>query len=528
MCGFTVYTGKDKKIRLAVANELKKVKYRGPDNTQIEDFGNNGWMGFNRLKIMDVSNKGNQPLTYKNIHLICNGEVYNYKELFNQYKETFDFQSSSDCEVIIPMFLEKGVFNTAKELDAEYVFVIYDEDQNKYFAARDPIGIRPMFYGYTEFGEIMFASEMKALHKLCKEVKAFPPGYVYDGEKFICYKDISYVPKFVDHELDDIFNHLNYYLTKAVEKRLQSDVPVGFLCSGGLDSSLVCAIAAKMMNKPIRTFAVGIDDSAIDTKYARIAADYLGADHTEVLFKKQDIFDTLDNLIYNIETWDITTIRASMGMYLVCKYISENTDIKVLMTGEISDEIFGYKYTDFAPSPEEFQKEAEKRIREIYMYDVLRADRCISSNGIEARVPFGDLAFVDYVMSLRPEKKMNFSGIGKYLIRKAFEGDYLPKEILYREKAAFSDAQGHTVVDYLKEYAASIYSDEDILKAQIKYKHCPPFTKESLMYREIFESHFPGRADLVVDMWMPNKTWENCNVDDPSARVLPNYGKSGE
>jgi asparagine synthase (glutamine-hydrolysing) len=303
---------------------------------------------------------------------------------------------------------------------------------------------------------------------------------------------------------------------------------VGFLCSGGLDSSLVCAIAARMMDKPIRTFAVGIDIDPIDTKYARIVADYLGADHTEVLFKKQEIFDTLSTLIYNIETYDITTIRASMGMYIVSKYISENTDIKVLMTGEISDEIFGYKYTDFAPTPVAFQKEAEKRLKEIYMYDVLRADRSISSNGLEARVPFGDLDFVEYIMSIPPEKKMNFTGIGKYLLRKAFEGDYLPHEILYREKAAFSDAVGHSVVDNLKAYAEEIYSDADLSDAQKKYRHATPISKESLMYREIFESHFPGRSETIVDFWMPNREWENCNVNDPSARVLPNYGKSGD
>lgn len=530
MCGFTVYTGADKKVRLNVASDFKKIQYRGPDNSIIRDFDNQGWMGFHRLKIMDTSDRGNQPLVYKNIHLVCNGEVYNFLDLKEQYKDKFDFKSDSDCEVIIPMFIEKGIFSTALELDAEFVCVIYDSVQRKYFAARDPIGIRPLFYGYTIDGDIMFASEMKSLHSICEDIKPFPPGHVYDGEKFVCYHDISKVDvdEFIYDELDDIFSKLNTLLTKGVEKRLHADVPVGFLCSGGLDSSLVCAIAARMLDKPIKTFAVGIEDSAIDTKYAKVVADYLGAEHTEVLFTRQDIFDTLSDLIYKIETWDITTIRASMGMFLVCKYISENTDVKVLMTGEISDEIFGYKYTDFAPSPADFQKEAEKRIREIYMYDVLRADRCISANGLEARVPFGDLDFVDYVMKLAPEKKMNFTGIGKYLIRKAFEGDYLPQDILYREKAAFSDAQGHTVVDYLKEYAEELYSDEDLSAAKEKYKFGTPFTKESLMYRDIFEQHFPGRAAVIKDFWMPNKEWDNCDVDDPSARVLPNYGKSGE
>lgn len=528
MCGFAVYAGGDKKLKLEMAHEFGKIQYRGPDNTIIRDFGDHGWMGFHRLKIMDLSDAGNQPLSYNNIHLVCNGEIYNFRNIREKYETSFTFKSNSDCEVMLPLFMEKGIVGMAQELDAEYVCVIYDDAKRKFYAARDPIGIRPLFYGYTIYNEIVFASEMKALHKVCEKVYPFPPGHCFDGDKFIKYADLSDVKEFHDHDQEEIFKNINHFFTKAVEKRMDADAPVGFLCSGGLDSSLVCAIAARLTNKPIKTFAVGINEDPIDTKYARIVADYLGADHTEVLFTRQQIFDSLSTLIYNIETWDITTIRASMGMYLVCKYIKENTDVKVLLTGEISDEIFGYKYTDFAPGPEAFQKEAEKRLREIYIYDVLRADRSISSNGLEARVPFGDLDFVKYVMSIAPEKKMNYTGVGKYLLRKAFEGDYLPHEILYREKAAFSDAVGHSVVDSLKAYADDIYSDADLASAAKKYPHGSPISKESLMYREIFESHFPGRAELIKDFWMPNKEWQNCNVNDPSARVLPNYGKSGE
>ena len=527
MCGILVYTGSDKMLRLSIASEFQKIKYRGPNNTIALDLNEKGWMGFHRLKIVDTSDKGNQPLSYKNIHLVANGEIYNYRTLQERYTGTYTFQSESDCEVIIPMFLEFGMLETAKRLDAEFVCVIYDADQDKYFAARDPVGIRPLFYGYDSNGSIMFASEMKALSSICEVVKPFPPGHIYDGSKFVLYSDLSKVSSYTDDDMDDVLLNLNKLLTRAVEKRLHADVPVGFLCSGGLDSSLVCAIAARIMKRPIKTFAVGINIDPIDTKYAKIVADYLGAEHTEVLFPKQDIFDTLSTLIYNIETYDITTIRASMGMYLVSKYISENTDVKVLMTGEISDEIFGYKYTDYAPSPAAFQKEAEKRLNEIYMYDVLRADRSISSNGLEARVPFGDIDFVKYVMSIPPEKKMNFTGIGKYLLRKAFEGDYLPHDILYREKAAFSDAVGHSVVDNLKAYAAEMYSDADLEAAGHRYFHATPISKESLMYRDIFEHHFPGRSEAIVDFWMPNREWENCDVNDPSARVLPNYGKSG-
>ena len=216
-------------------------------------------------------------------------------------------------------------------------------------------------------------------------------------------------------------------------------------------------------------------------------------------------------------------------MYLICKAIHETTDIKVLLTGEISDELFGYKYTDFAPDAESFQSESAKRVKELHMYDVLRADRCISANSMEARVPFGDLDFVKYVMSVDPEKKMNTYGKGKYLLRKAFEGDYLPDDILWREKAAFSDAVGHSMVEYLKKYAESIYTDEDFEKLRLKYGyHCMPFTKESLLYRELFEKYYPGQAEMIADFWMPNKAWEGCDVDDPSARVLSNYGESGK
>ena len=216
-------------------------------------------------------------------------------------------------------------------------------------------------------------------------------------------------------------------------------------------------------------------------------------------------------------------------MYLVCKYIHENTDIRVLLTGEISDELFGYKYTDFAPSADAFQKEAQKRIRELHMYDVLRADRCISVNSLEARVPFGDLDFVQYVMAIDPAKKLNTYGKGKYLLRHAFEGlGYLPDEILWREKAAFSDAVGHSMVDYLKAFAEKCFTDEEFETECREYDHAQPFTKESLLYRELFEKYYPNQSQMIVDFWMPNKEWDGCNVNDPSARVLSNYGASGE
>lgn len=243
---------------------------------------------------------------------------------------------------------------------------------------------------------------------------------------------------------------------------------------------------------------------------------------------RQEVLDALEDVVCLLGTYDITTIRASMGMYLLCKWIHEHTDIRVLLTGEISDELFGYKYTDFAPSARAFQEESEKRLRELHMYDVLRADRCISVNSLEARVPFGDLDFVRYVMAIDPEMKLNRYGKGKYLLRRAFEGDYLPQDILYREKAAFSDAVGHSMVDDLKAYAESLYTDEAFADRAARFDFARPFTKESLLYREIFEKCYPGQAEMVVDFWMPNKTWKGCDVNDPSARVLANYGDSGK
>ena len=284
-----------------------------------------------------------------------------------------------------------------------------------------------------------------------------------------------------------------------------------------------------MIKDPIKTFAIGMDTDPIDLKYAKQAADYLGTDHTEVIINKNDVLKTLDEVIYHLETFDITTIRASIGMYLLCKYIHENTTLKVILTGEVSDELFGYKYTDFAPSASEFQKESQKRIKELYMYDVLRADRCISAHALEGRVPFADIDFVNYVMSINPSKKMNTYNKGKYLLRKAFDGQqYLPTSLLYREKAAFSDAVGHSLVDYLKEYAESKYTDSELSLAKKRYKHCIPFTKEALLYRDIFEKYYAGNEKWIKGFWMPNREWPGCNVNDPSARVLSNYGDSGK
>ena len=371
---------------------------------------------------------------------------------------------------LLPLYKEYGT-DMFRRLDAEFALILYDGDTQSYIAARDPIGIRPLYYGYDPHGVIVFASEPKNLVGLVGEIMPFPPGHYYKDGQFVCYSDIAAVDEVCMDDVETICSKIHEKLVKGIEKRLIADAKVGFLLSGGLDSSLVCAIAARKSKEPIRTFAIGMSEDAIDLKYAKQVADYIGSDHTEVIITKEDVLAALEDVVQLLGTYDITTIRASMGMYLICKAIHETTDIRVLLTGEISDELFGYKYTDFAPSPEAFQAEAQKRIRELHMYDVLRADRCISVNSLEARVPFGDLDFVKYVMSIDPAKKMNVYGKGKYLLRHAFEGDYLPHDILYREKAAFSDAVGHSLVDDLKEYAEGYYTDEEF-EAKCKQYDC--------------------------------------------------------
>ncbi len=560
MCSIIGFCGKSSDYQTIHA-ALEKTHSRGPDARRIINTGN-GWLGFNRLSIMGLSAAGMQPFVYSNkmtimvrnheeqsdhyiidlehvseimipeiseILVVCNGEIYGFRKIKDELqKKGYSFISESDCEILPALYNEYGTDMFAM-LDAEYALILYDAKNDSYVAARDPIGIRPLYYGTTEDGTYVFASEPKNITGLVDKIYPFPPGHFFKDGKFTCYCDMSSVKEFTDDDMDTVTTKIHDLLVKGVAKRLDSDTPVGFLLSGGLDSSLVCGIAAQLLGKPLQTWAIGMDIDAIDLKYAREVADYIHSDHHEVIISEKDVINALEDVIKALGTYDITTIRASVGMYLICKAIHEQSDTRVILTGEISDEIFGYKYTDFAPNAEEFQKEAEKRIRELHMYDVLRADRCISVNSLEARVPFGDLDFVEYCMSIDPEKKMNRYNKGKYLLRKAFEEDALiPESILWREKAAFSDAVGHSLKDDLERFANSKYTDEEYEEGIKKYSHATPFTKESLLYRDIFEKYYPGQSEMVVDFWMPNKNWKGCDVKDPSARVLSNYGESGK
>lgn len=471
MCSIMGYCAEDADHAL-FKECFDKTLSRGPDDSRIVDTGK-GLLGFHRLAIMGLQPEGMQPFQLGHSYVVCNGEIYGFERIRAALQEKgYTFESGSDCEILLPLYKEYGV-EMFRMLDAEFALILYDGDTESYIAARDPIGIRPLYYGYDAAGAIVFASEPKNLVGLCGKIMPFPPGHYYKNGKFVCYRDITAVRKVCRDDIETVCTSIREKLIAGIRKRLVSDAKVGFLLSGGLDSSLETVIAL-------------------------------------------------------LGTYDITTIRASMGMYLVCRAIHRQTDIRVLLTGEISDELFGYKYTDFAPSAAEFQAEAVKRIRELHMYDVLRADRCISVNSLEARVPFGDLDFVEYVMSIDPELKLNKYGKGKYLLRHAFEGDYLPHDILYREKAAFSDAVGHSMVDYLKDYAEHRYTDSEFEEKRQAYAHARPFTKESLLYREIFETYYPGQSEMVADFWMPNRAWKGCDVNDPSARVLANYGDSGK
>lgn len=511
---------------------FQRTVSRGPDSSRFIETPS-GYLGFHRLAIMGLDPTGMQPFTLGQDAIVCNGEIYGWRKLKKKLEGRYRFVSQSDCEILLPLYSEMGT-DMFGALGSEFALILYDGRRDRLIAARDPIGIRPLYYGYDRMGGIVFASETKNLEGLCRTIRPFPPGHYYvsgEGEDsgFFSYTDITRVDSFVKDDLDTVCEGIRERLIHSVEERLDADAPLGFLLSGGLDSSLVCAISAKLLGRKIRTFAIGMESDPIDLKYAQEAADFIGADHTAFYMSREDVIDALPEVIKLLGTWDITTIRASIGMYLCCKKIHETTDIRVLMTGEISDELFGYKYTDFAPSAAEFQQESVKRIRELHMYDVLRADRCVSVNSLEARVPFGDTEFVRYVLSIDPEMKMNRYEMGKYLLRHAFEKDHiLPDEILWREKAAFSDAVGHSMVDDLKEYAEQCYTDDEFRRRSARYTYCRPFTKESLLYREIFEKYYPGQAQMIRDYWMPNRSWEGCRVDDPSARVLSNYGASGK
>ena len=479
MCGITCIFGEDRINFLNLG-----LKHRGPDASRAVTNGKCK-MIFTRLAINDTSEDGMQPFQSNtkgivSVNLVCNGEIFNHKELSQG-----DSIGKSDCECLIPLIEKHGIFKASQMIRGE--FAMCWTDGERVMASRDPFGVRPLFYTKYAKDSIAFASEAKELTGFQSRIEIFPPGHIYDSysDTFSCYYPCYWDNK---NPLDVDLNKIKTGLEEAVRVRIENtDRPIGFFLSGGLDSSLIAAIAKGMTPGPIKTFSIGAFDSA-DLRAAKKVADFLGSDHTEVHFDIKEGLKNIDEVIKSIESYDTTTVRASVPMWTLARWISENTDIKVIISGEGSDELFGgYLYFHHAPNVEAFSKENIRRLKLIHQFDGLRADRCIAAHGLELRVPFLDVDYVDYVMSMKQDVKMN--EIEKWVLRKAFEG-YLPDEVLWRQKDGMSDAVGYSWVDHLKE------------------------TGEH--YDKIFDRIYPGMHHLISEKWMPK--WVEAN--DPSAREL--------
>jgi len=522
MCGIFSYKG-TKFSKDDLLDSIELIRYRGPDNSKYQSIDEDVFFAFHRLSIVGITELGNQPLKLKDdssLTLICNGEIYNFKNLAKKYG--FKLTTGSDCEIILHMFKKFGIDKTVIELDGVFMFVLYDDTSRILYSARDPYGVRPGFVGYNN-NEIFISSEAKTLVNHCSKIIPFKPGcwWTSKNDKFIKYHKLNLITL----KKNSIYNDINNILRKSVKKRLMSDRKIGCLLSGGLDSSLIAGIVANYVGDNLDTFSIGMPGS-VDLHYADKVAQFISSNHHHVEISEKDFLDSIDKVIYNIESFDITTVRASVGNYLISKYINENTDCKVIFNGDGSDEVCcGYFYLKNAPSPLLLQEESKRLIDEIYLFDVLRSDRSISSNGLEPRTPFLDKKFVEYYYSIPPELKM-FDGdkkIEKFILRKAFENDnILPDDILWRNKCAFSDGVSNNNKSWhniINDYFDAIIKDSEFNSEVVKYNHCSPISKESYYYRKVFERYFGVQNDLIPHYWMPK--W--ANVSDPSAREIDEY-----
>jgi len=530
MCGIFVYDARCAREKLSfeqIKSGFERIQYRGPDNSVLIEVNDGIYFGFHRLAIVGLSEAGDQPLFLgEDLALICNGEIYNYTELSEKYD--FELSSTSDCEIILHLYKAFGIEEAVRQLDGVFAFALYDKKKGHLYIGRDPFGVRPLFIRELADGGIAYASELKALSDMSGTVGQFPPGCIarhgidYHDNLLCAYHDIAESNISISLSEEQAITGVRHFLTQAVKKRLMSDREIGCLLSGGLDSSLIAALVQKYTpDRRIKTFSVGMKGSP-DLKYARIVADHIGSEHHEVLLTEKDFLNAIPDVIYRIESYDITSVRASVGNYLISKYVREFTDCKVVFNGDGSDEVcVGYVYNANAPDTYELERECHRLVEDIHFFDVLRSDRSISSNGLEARTPFLDKAFVEYYLSIPYEYKTfdKTSRIEKHLLRKAFDGTgLLPDEVLWRNKCAFSDGVSqkskswHTII---KEYIASFE-----IKASFEYKWCPPISKESLYYREVFSSLFGNEAAYVIPyFWMPKWT----DTVDPSARELGGY-----
>lgn len=539
MCGIFAYLLNGAKIEIGtplyhtLIELLQKIQHRGPDNTHhlIQDIGeSSAFLGFHRLAINGLTESGNQPMTlpeYPEITLICNGEIYNHRELAAEFGITET--TGSDCEIIIHLYKRIGFKEMVKRLDGYFGIVLTDQSTQTLWATRDSIGIRSLFFGLREIG-VCIASEMKAMSGFMRHIQQFPPGHIWDSKtnQFESYSNLP-IPintSLTTTSIEEIQKRIQELLIKAVQKRFMSDRPIGCLLSGGLDSSLITAIVNMLWrdrtDTKLRTFSVGLAGST-DLKYARKVADYLGTDHTELILTEEEMLAAIPEVIYKTETYDTTTVRASTPMYLLCKWIKQNTDIAVVFSGEGSDETSGsYLYFHKAPSETAFVQETQRLVKDLSYFDVLRCDKCTAGNGLEVRVPFLDRDFLEYYMSIPGSLKMvqlyNDLPMEKKLLRQSFEELHiLPEEVLWRQKEGMSDgvsSQKRGWFQIIQEHVSSLGISE------IHFEHNPPLNMETQWYRQTFCQLFPGLDELIPYYWLPK--WSG-NITDPSARVLNVY-----
>jgi len=539
MCGIFAFFANAKlstKKVLELHRCAMKSKHRGPDNTVSRQLDNKTYIVFHRLKINDQSDDGNQPLNHPqdlDLTLICNGEIYNYKDLVKEHH--FKMNSSSDCEVILHMYKKYGIEKTIESLDGVFAFVLIDKNLNKTYVARDPFGVRSLYIGRspvegTNKYATCISSEMKSMVGLSSDIKQFPPGNYYelDSDTYTPYHNFTY-PINPEQDTDIIMENIRTLLVKATEKRLLSERPIGCLLSGGLDSSLITALVARYYPKgKLKTFSVGLKGS-VDLKYAKIVADYLGTDHHEVIVTEEEMLAELDADIKQIESYDTTTVRASTPMFLLSKYIRDNTDVSVIFSGEGADEASGsYMYFHNAPSPTEFKAESERLMKDLCYFDVLRSDKSTAGAGLEVRVPFLDRDFLNYYMSIDPTFKMPKTyHIEKFLLREAFKNEkVLPDEVLWRIKEGMSDGVSGKKRSWYEIIQANVdkhMSEREFYTLQNKYSHNCPLIKESMFYREAFETYYENCEKTVPYYWLPK--WSG-DVIEPSARVLNCYSST--
>ncbi len=523
MCGIFAAIN-DQKQGSELKSHFLKLKHRGPDHSNFVSPTGKLQLGFHRLMINGQNEASHQPFHMDGIWLIANAEIFNFQELADKYG--FKLKTESDCEVLIHMYKKFGLARTLDEIVAEFAFVLHDEKKDITYVCRDHLGIRGLYYG-EENGGHYFASEAKGL-TFCSKVIQFPPRHYWDSESTAFTKYFNL--KYDQHEDQSEASHLKnikHLLEKSIKDRMLSERKVGCLLSGGLDSSLVSAIVAKHFKDPkdLETFSIGMEGSP-DIAAAKIVADHIGSTHHSIVLSEREFLAGLEETVYITGSFDVTTVRASVGHQLVSNWVKDNSEVKVLFTGETIDEMGSYLYFQNAPTPEAFQEEAIRLLKDIHFFDMLRGDRSISSAGIEARVPFADKAFMSYYMGIDPALRM-FDGdkkIEKYLLRQAFANEnLLPDEVLWRRKNGFSDSvsmQTRSWSEIIRDAVDQKVSDGEFLEAQQKDKVGTPKTKEGYYYKKLFLKQYGDKTNLTPYQWLPK--W--CgDVTDPSARVLSIY-----